>query len=315
MSFLDGQGSHCFDRAMAEGDFTGSVEVADADPDASAADFLPLDDSDSSDAQLSPNNGQANHGATDDSDSDGDVSMETGDEDSTNEPQAAELDAMPALPNNTYDGSGYVFNRKRKSLDDALDSRDGTNTLEPVKKVKLQEFEGEHQGKENASPDRSRMPAEIWNRIFTFCPPRTLGKLLFVNRLFNAYLDPSSVVQCKRPEPLSVGFLSVLKPNSIWQASRRRFWPGMPIPLKDKSELYMWQLCCSTSCQHCGFKPIEPQQNDASDPWQSGPGKDGVALIWAFATRSCGACLLSKSTKVCSERRGGQDPVSLLMRC
>lgn len=296
---------------MAQGDLTGPVEVADADPGASAADFLPLDDGDSSDVQVSHNNDQDHDGATDDSDSD--VSMETEDDDATNEQQAPELDATTARPNNTSDGSGNTSNRKRKSFYDALDSHDVTNNLDPVKKVKVEESKAEHQGKENVLPDRSRMPAEIWNRIFTFCPPRTLGKLLFVNRLFNVYLDPSSVMQCKRPEPLSVGLLSVMKPNSIWQASRRRFWPGMPVPLKDKSELYMWRLCCSTSCQHCGFKPIVPQQNDGSDPWQPGPGKDGVAIIWAFATRSCGACLLSKSTKVCSARQDGQGPVSLLM--
>lgn len=282
---------------MAEGDITGPAQVADADPDASAADFLPLDDSDSSDAHISSTNNQTHDGAAD---SDSDVSMETEDEDVTNEPQAAQLDATTRPPNNTSDGSGNTSKRKRKSLSGTLDSRDGTNTLGPVKKVKLEDSKGEHRGKEGALPDRSHIPAEIWNHIFTFCPPRTLGKLLFVNRLFNVYLDPSSVMQCKRPEPLFVGSLSVLEPNSIWQASRRRFWPGMPVPLKDKLELYMWQLCCSTSCQHCGFKPSVPQQTHASDPWQSGPGKDGVAIIWPFATRSCGACLVRKSTKVCS---------------
>lgn len=290
---------------MADGDLTGPVKVTDADSNASAADFLPLDDSDTSGAQVSHNDDQASHAASDDSDSD--VSMETEDEDNANlstpPPQASRVDASTSAPNDTFDVSGEAVSRKRKSLNDAPDSHDAPNTLEPVKKVKLDKAKGALQGEDEPLADRSHLPAELWSHIFTFCPPKTLGKLLLVNRLFNMYLDPSSVIQCRRPEPLSEGILAILKPNSIWQASRRRFWPGMPVPLKGMSELFMWQLCCSTSCQHCGVKSSAPQQNGAADPWQSGPGKDGVAIIWAFATRSCGACLLSKSTKVCPARK------------
>lgn len=290
---------------MADGDLTGPVKVTEADPNASAADFLPLDDSDTSGAQVSHNDDHASHAASDDSDSD--VSMETEDEDnadlSTPPPQVPHFDASTSISNDTFDVSGEAVNRKRKSLNDTPGNHDEPNILEPVKKVKLEKAKGSLQGKDEPLADRSRLPAEIWSHIFTFCPPRTLGKLLLVNRLFNMYLDPSSVIQCQRPEPLPEGSLAVLKPNSIWQASRRRFWPGMPIPLKDKSELFMWQLCCPTSCQHCGFKSSAPQQSGTSDPWQPGPGKDGVAIIWAFATRSCGACLLSKSTKVCPARK------------
>ncbi|XXG99088.1 ARP2/3 actin-organizing complex subunit Sop2 [Hypoxylon texense] len=55
-----------------------------------------------------------------------------------------------------------------------------------AKKVKLDE-------KHTACPlDKSLLPAEIWHRIFTFTPPRTLGNLLCVNKLFNAYLIPQS---------------------------------------------------------------------------------------------------------------------------
>lgn len=288
---------------MADGHVTGSVEVADADPDASAADFLPLDDS--SDAQNSPD--KVEHG--DDSASDVSIELDTDeDEDTANppnpQPQAGQLDAATATPpKGTLDNLEGTVNRKRKSSGDASGGPDGLKSLETVKKVKLDLPKGHPQGGDNHLVNRAKStPGEIWCHVFTFCPPRTLGKLLQVNRLFNVYLDPSSSIQCERPVPLLRGALSILEPSSIWQASRRRFWPGMPYPLQDKSELYMWQLCCSTPCQHCGLRPGVRQQTDSSDPWQSGPGKDSVTIIWAFATRSCGACLLSKTTKVCSAR-------------
>lgn len=282
-------------------------------PDASAADFLPLDDSDSSDGQASP--GNSHNG----DDSASDVPMdETDDEDnaypSTLQQQPTQLDAATALLNNTPGGLEESPTKKRKSPEDASDSGYQPNTLESVKKVKLDESRGQPQDQDEPLADWSSLPAEMWHHIFTYCPPRTLGKLLLVNRLFNVYLDPSSSAQCTRPDPLceSESALSVLKPNVIWQASRRRFWPSMPSPLQDKSELYMWQLSCSTSCQHCG-KSVVPHQKDTSDPWQSGPGKDGVAIIWAFATRSCGACLFSKSTKVCSALQNGENPTLVLI--
>ncbi|KAF3764886.1 hypothetical protein M406DRAFT_236131, partial [Cryphonectria parasitica EP155] len=157
------------------------------------------------------------------------------------------------------------------------------------------------------------LPAEVWHAIFGNCPPKTLGSLLLVCRLFNVYLDPSSTIQCERPLPLSRSSLPILKPNAIWQASRRRFWPGMPSPLQDKTELYMWQLSLPSSCQHCGATPGASQGAGGDpDPWQSGPGRDGVAIIWAFATRSCGTCLLSKSVKEIDILLSSSTPSTLM---
>lgn len=282
---------------MADGQDTGAVEVTTVDPTASAADFVPLDDSDS---PVIDHDG-------DDSASDVPMTTETDDEDSVDafspRPQAAQLNAVVEAPYNIVQNSGEDLTKKRKSPDDVSDNDNGRNALISVKKVKMAEFTKEHQGDDKPSSDRSQLPAEVWQHIFTLCPPRTLGRLLRVNRLFNMCLNPSSTIQGKQPS-LSRNAVPILKPNSIWQLSRRRFWPSMPSPLQDKTELYMWQLSCSSSCQHCGSSMS--QQEDSIDPWQSGPGKDGVAIVWPFATRSCGLCLLSKSTKVCcacQERR------------
>ena len=136
--------------------------------------------------------------------------------------------------------------------------------------------------------DRSLLPAEVWHQIFTFCPPRVLGLLLQVNKAFNTYLDPSL------PD---LPITTLLKPNAIWQASRRLFRPSMPAPLRGRSELDMWKLACCSSCQFCGKK--RPRQNPTAwDQWHPGPGENGVVPIWSFDIRTCGSCLQRRSSKV-----------------
>lgn len=231
----------------------------------------------------------------DDSASDVSMAQESDDDESDGDPPATSLAASSdsqqddqPLQNNHEVGEagGLGPSRKRKSLADVPDAQ----TLpdhEQVKKVKTQQ------------PGHLTLPAELWHHVFTFCPPRTLGSLLLVNRLFHSYLHPLSTIRRDQTNsPLPAGALARLQPNSIWQASRRRFWPSMPSPLQDQTELYMWQLSCATSCQFCG-KPTPAQHRDSKEPWQLGPGKEGVAVVWAFAARSCGLCLLSNSIKVC----------------
>lgn len=285
------------------GDYPGALHVAAADPDASAADFLPLDDSSNgSDAHVSPVNGQDEDG--DDSASDVSMEAQTDDEDDAIPPysqlQSIPVDAPPFTTSHSVanDQSGGNAARKRKSPGSILYSEDGSNALEATKKVKLEQSSEGVQGDEVPVVDKSALPVEIWHHIFTFCPPRTLGRLLVVNQLFNVYLDPSSSICRARPLSLSSGRLSPLQPNAVWQASRRRFWPNMPSPLQGKTELDMWRLSCSASCQHCGRQGTLQDQRSLG-PWQSGPGKDGVSIIWPFATQSCATCLLANSTKVC----------------
>ncbi|KAG9234579.1 hypothetical protein BJ875DRAFT_461152 [Amylocarpus encephaloides] len=141
--------------------------------------------------------------------------------------------------------------------------------------------------------DKSLLPAELWHHIFTFCPPRILGSLLQVNKSFNACLVPSpstnSVV------PLSTSTLQLLQPDAIWRLSRHLHRTGMPSPLKGRSELDMWKLACSSTCQFCGKKKdlsVQP-----TDQWHPGPGQNGIARIWSFGIRACGPCLQDNSTK------------------
>ncbi|RDW88130.1 hypothetical protein BP6252_00162 [Coleophoma cylindrospora] len=142
--------------------------------------------------------------------------------------------------------------------------------------------------------DRSTLPAEIWHRIFTFTPPRVLGQLLQVNKKFNAYLDPSS--PSIHYTPLFKSLAQVLKPDTIWQASRKLFRPTVPSPLAGKSELDMWRLACCISCQFCG-KKRQPSHMPQMDQWHPGPGKIGVIPVWSFGARCCGPCLQEQTVK------------------
>ncbi|KAK4180421.1 hypothetical protein QBC36DRAFT_30868 [Triangularia setosa] len=168
-----------------------------------------------------------------------------------------------------------------------LDASRDTN-----KKVKV----GNKCAEGSLTMDRSTLPPEIWHRIFTFCPPRSLGSLLAVNKLFNLYLDPQSTVSRDVPVSTSSGALLPMKPNAIWQASRRLFWPTMPSPLRPKTELEMWRLACSYRCQYCG--KLDPwKQTTVPDSNLRGPGEHGVASIWVFGSRMCATCLLKHTIK------------------
>lgn len=152
----------------------------------------------------------------------------------------------------------------------------------------------------NARQDMAlRLPAEIWQHIFTFVPPRTLGSLMMVNKQFNTYLDPSSTAELvDTPGCSTPSVLSKLKSDTIWQASRRLFWPRMPAALKGRTELEMWRICCSPTCQFCKFRG---QQNAhySDSRRRIGPGSKGVAPVFPFSIVSCGRCLEEKSVKVC----------------
>jgi hypothetical protein len=147
--------------------------------------------------------------------------------------------------------------------------------------------------------DKSLLPAEIWHHIFTFIRPRSLGLLLRVNKCFNAYLDASSPFTASHT-PLSKSASKILRPDAIWKASRVLFRPGMPGfmpgPLAKKSELDMWRLACSSTCQFCGKK--QQPNSHPTDQWHPGPGENGNAPVWSFGVRTCGPCLQKNSAKV-----------------
>lgn len=160
------------------------------------------------------------------------------------------------------------------------------------KKLKLDQDVAAEASVRRLPQDKSLLSAAIWHRIFTFTPPKTLGNLLLVNKLFNRFLEPSSSVSSQVTASLPPSAAKSLLPDVIWRTSRRAFWPFMPHPLKGKSELDMWRLACSRKCQACHKVEAE---NPASSPY---PGLDGVAVVWPFGIRRCGSCLKDASMKV-----------------
>ncbi|KAI1130409.1 hypothetical protein F5Y10DRAFT_235600 [Nemania abortiva] len=139
------------------------------------------------------------------------------------------------------------------------------------------------------------LPAEVWQRIFSFLPPKMLGRLLSVDKHFNSVLDPLSHYTCNtRLSPVASSLLN-LKPNAIWQLSRRRFWPTMPTPLRDHTELQMWQLACRTECQ---FHDIADQTTSPTcDSSSSENEHTSSRPIWSYALRICRSCLVDKTVK------------------
>ncbi|KAK4128259.1 hypothetical protein N657DRAFT_10439 [Parathielavia appendiculata] len=198
--------------------------------------------------------------------------------------------------------------RKRKSPDGSAEHDEsgvaGSQPVRGLKKIRLAEAHAQPGAQSTStlgsslSLDKSLLPREIWHHIFTFCPPKSLGNLLIVNRLFNLYLDPASPFRggdapSGTPTP---GAVVPMAPNAIWQVSRRLFWPQMPAPLRSKTELEMWQLACSPRCKECGRRHTRSWAS-SFDPHHPGPGTEGVRVIWAFGHRLCAACLLKTSDK------------------
>ncbi|KAI1407478.1 hypothetical protein F5Y13DRAFT_126315 [Hypoxylon sp. FL1857] len=200
-------------------------------------------------------------------------------------PTKPPLSAPPAAAVSVYQQSQGIP-KKRKPFEGAGPL---SYTAVSTKKVKLDEDYSQPTPTAACPSDKSLLPPEIWHRIFSFLPPRALGSLLRVNRLFNVYLDPSSRYQCKFPPSLSRISIPRLRPDAIWQLSRRRFWPRMPAPLQQKTELGMWRLACGKRCQICGRADLASlDSSDNERHCKSQP-------IWAFAIRSCGPCLVEKT--------------------
>ena len=143
----------------------------------------------------------------------------------------------------------------------------------------------------------SSLTVQIWRHVFCFVPPVFLGRLLRVNRLFHSLLSPD--IPRLPFHPLKETGSTILQSaEAIWAASRRRFCPGLPKPLRGLHELQMWRLLRGNDCQLCGEKSSLLTSSAASNPWEAGPGSSGVRVIWPFGTRCCGKCLRIHSEKV-----------------
>lgn len=151
-----------------------------------------------------------------------------------------------------------------------------------------------------APSDKSNLPGEIWQHVFTFVPPASLGRLLRVHSAFNTLLNPSKgAFKGDSSERTTPRGLKIQSPNSVWSASRKLYCPGMPRPLSSLTELSMWRLVRGRNCQFCGKAGSSIPPTFATSPWEAGPGEKDVRIVWPFGVRSCGLCLKDRIEKVC----------------
>lgn len=141
------------------------------------------------------------------------------------------------------------------------------------------------------------LPIAIWQRIFCFVPPVFLGRLLRVNRAFNACLTAGDANQ-QYPKPSHTGDLGTLNPDTIWAASRKLFCPGLPKPIRGLLELDMWRLLRGRHCQLCGEVKDPSSVTSPEGHGEFGPGETGVRVVWPWSVRLCGQCVQSHSEKV-----------------
>lgn len=139
------------------------------------------------------------------------------------------------------------------------------------------------------------LPAPVWQNVFLYLPPVSLGRLLQVNRAFHTLLtrvdEPDHGSHHISPS------LRIVSSDSVWSSARKAYFPTIPRPLHGHSELSMWRLLKGRRCQFCG-------KTSRSDPlsasvWEGGPGPDGVRVIWPFGIRTCARCLEERSQPVC----------------
>lgn len=183
----------------------------------------------------------------------------------------------PNLSGNEFEAPMDDWSRNKRSKTDEHDSTP-TGTLE------------------SSSPSYI-LPAELWQYIFCFVPPVSLGRLLRVNHAFNAYLTLDKANE-SQPAPSPPSVVKPMSAQSVWVASRKRFCPGLPKPLRGLQELDMWRLLRGRNCQVCGENRVLGFNSNSDSPWDSGPGDKGVRVIWPFGIRCCGRCLQTSSEKV-----------------
>lgn len=144
--------------------------------------------------------------------------------------------------------------------------------------------------------NRSHLPGEMWQFVFTYLPPSSLGCLMSVNKVFHTLLSPKSVLPGPRLAPDRP--LRLIDQEHIWSLSRRAFFPGMPRPPSYRSEMESWKLIRAKSCEFCRKTNISTVPPVSTSPWAAGPGNEYVRVIWPFGIRSCGNCLRGRLRKV-----------------
>ncbi len=121
-----------------------------------------------------------------------------------------------------------------------------SNLESPNKRTKLQESapaagsaDVQMSDQDEVPPSLPKLPPELWQYIFTFLPPLSLGRLLLVNREFNVLLTPGkSPPQAQSYDPKHRPVIASLQDQDhVWLSARRAYFPVMPRPMTSMTEL------------------------------------------------------------------------------
>ncbi|KAK1072091.1 hypothetical protein LTR74_002921 [Friedmanniomyces endolithicus] len=172
---------------------------------------------------------------------------------------------------------------KRKFVDAAETVKEPSNGLQgyPTKKSRLSLTPSPVI--QTVSP-AERLPTELWQHIFLRLSPATLSRCLRVSKTFQTYLTQTKARPVAKKDQKKV---RILDSGVIWTEARKNHFMNMPRPLSDHTEWSMLQLIGGSTCQFCRRPPVPAP---ATSPFNSGPGPDGVRIIWPFGVRACGQC-------------------------
>jgi hypothetical protein len=140
-----------------------------------------------------------------------------------------------------------------------------------------------------------RLPIEIWQQVFLYLSPAMLCRCLRVCTSFHRFLTQTTANALPSVSNERGSKVCTIDSEAIWTHSRKVFYPRMPRPLTQWSELAMLRLMAGSRCQFCDRVPVA---SPATTPFNTGPGPDGCRVIWSFGIRSCGKCLESRTLKV-----------------
>lgn len=163
--------------------------------------------------------------------------------------------------------------------------------------------------KQKTSPQLPQLSPAIWQRIFYLLPPAMLCRCLRVCKDFNRFLTEMKAPQAPQKDKSTA---RVVDSEAIWIQSRKTYFPQLPRPLRQHSELDMLQLVGGQACQFCGKLPSPVP---ATSVFNCGPGTDGVRVIFPFAVRTCGACIEPLLRKVGAERNNGESASNCCLGC
>lgn len=220
-------------------------------------------------------------------DDDNDSSSEDMDLSEPSQPATPELPPLPVVaPANsaaaTVDSSNHTgAKRKLDHVDDADRDVDTVTADEQSKKRKISD-----------TPREVSLPAAVWQRIFMFCSPASLCRLLRVTKELNHILTG---IKAAPASPKDKSAARIVDSETIWTNARKIFFPQLPRPLSSFSELDMLKLLGGKTCQFCGRLPVPPP---ATSVFNCGPGHLGVRVLFPFGVRTCGLCIEPKLLKV-----------------